>query len=388
MIRKFSVILLIIGIIISTSGCSFAGGVPKYNPKDPNPKPGLYYVGETKYFPGPATILKDGRVLIIERDLESGYDYHHIEIFDPTTGKFTKMKDFPYYIKLDYYDINYKYNIVLDDGRVLFNAGVVPQEQCPQRDAAELYQIFDPVNNSFSIVGRSAMCRVFHRYSDVKIYPYYSNETPYIMTKLKNGSVAAYCTTDFYGKKNPVYEMEIINVKNNTISKPIKKGNKNYINLTETNERFPKMRAFKYQDLINSYKQLYPEFNDDFIYFNIYKLTENRYLIISNTEADYGIRVAQVLHRGENRSAWFSPIYEYNTTTKKNKKKNEYLRSLTGRIYHLKDTNKLIIVGGAIRDVFPPINQNADPHKISFVNRVLYPDWAKKRTKKVYIYVY
>ena len=108
MIRKFSVILLIIGIIISTSGCSFAGGVPKYNPKDPNPKPGLYYVGETKYFPGPATILKDGRVLIIERDLESGYDYHHIEIFDPTTGKFTKMKDFPYYIKLDYYDINYK----------------------------------------------------------------------------------------------------------------------------------------------------------------------------------------------------------------------------------------------------------------------------------------
>ena len=111
-------------------------------------------------------------------------------------------------------------------------------------------------------------------------------------------------------------------------------------------------------------------------------------MIISNTEADYGIRVAQVLHRGENRSAWFSPIYEYNTTTKKLIKKNEYLRSLTGRIYHLKDTNKLIIVGGAIRDVFPPINQNADPHKISFVNRVLYPDWAKKRTKKVYIYVY
>ncbi len=379
-VKKFFIIfLLIFGIIISTSGCSFAGGVPKYNPKDPNPKPGLYYVGETKYLPGPATILKDGRVLIIERNSKQnvGYNYSHLEIFDPSTGKFTTIKEFPYYLNLLTPSNHPQHAIVLDDGRVLFNAGVISQETYPKKKNAELYQIYNPENNSFSILGRSSMCRSYPRHGD-QIYPYYTNIIPYIMTNLKDGKIASYCNMI------KTEEMEIVDIKNNTISKPIKKGDKDYITPPE---KYPRT-TFKYQDLVNSYIQLYPEFNDNFLFFGQHKLTENRYLIISNREVDYGIRVSEVTNSKEDNSSWFCPLYEYNIDTKELIKKNEYLRSSTGLMYPLKGTNKLIIIGGRIPNVFPQINQNAVPNAITLRDRVLYsPRWAKA-TKKIYIYVY
>lgn len=115
-----------------------------------------------------------------------------------------------------------------------------------------------------------------------------------------------------------------------------------------------------------------------------YKLTNTRYLVYATNEVDYGVTIAVY---GKVRASWFRPLYEYNTDTKELIKKNEYLRG-AGRMYHLNDTNKLIIIGGAIRDVFPPINPNADPKDISLTNRLLYPGWAKKASKKIYIYVY
>lgn len=378
--KRLGTILLFLLITTVFGGCTYAGGVPKYNPKDPNPKPGLYYVGETKYFPGPSIILKDGRVLILERNSKQniGYNYSYFEIFDPSTGKFTTINQFPYHLNLDMWVNSPHPAILLDDGRVLFNAGVIPQKDYPKVKSAELYQIYDPENNSFSIVGRSSMCRSYHRSTEDQIYPYYKNIIPYKMTNLKDGKIASYCASI---RKE---EMEIVDVKNTTISKPIKKGDKDYITPPA---KYPRT-TFKYQDLVNSYKQLYPEFNDDFMFFGKHKLTENRYLIISNREVDYGIRVSEVTNSKEDNSSWFSPLYEYNTETKELIKKHEYLRSPTELIYNLKDTNKVIIIGGRIRNVFPQINQNADPKAISLRDRVLYsPRWAKA-TKKIYIYVY
>lgn len=63
-IKNISLVFIILLAILISGSYSFAKGVPNYNPKEQNPKPGLYYIGETKYFPGPATILKDGKVLI------------------------------------------------------------------------------------------------------------------------------------------------------------------------------------------------------------------------------------------------------------------------------------------------------------------------------------
>ena len=378
------IVLITLIIVIAASGCSFAGGVPKYNPKDPNPKPGLYYVGETKYLPGPATILKDGRVLIIERNSKQnvGYNYSHLEIFDPSTGKFTTIKEFPYYLNLFTHSNHPQHAIVLDDGRVLFNAGVISQETYPEKKNAELYQIYNPENNSFSILGRSSMCRSYPRHGD-QIYPYYTNIIPYIMTNLKDGKIASYCNMI------KTEEMEIVDIKNNTISKPIKKGDKDYITPPE---KYPKGPGI-YIDLITSYRKLYPELNLDeklnlpnnsFVNLFNYKLTNTRYLVYATNEVDYGVTIAVY---GKVRTSWFRPLYEYNTDTKELIKKNEYLRG-AGRMYHLNDTNKLIIIGGAIRDVFPPINPNADPKDISLTNRLLNPGWAKKASKKIYIYVY
>ena len=64
--RLFIIFLLIFGIIISASCSSFAGGVPKYNPKDPNPKPGLYRVGSLHHERRQSWVihLDNGKILL------------------------------------------------------------------------------------------------------------------------------------------------------------------------------------------------------------------------------------------------------------------------------------------------------------------------------------
>lgn len=353
-------------------GCTYAGGVPKYNPKDPNPKPGLYYVGETKHFPIRGTVLKDGRVLILATT-KYFERVDGIEIFNPKTNKLEPYLPLPYPLFFGHTVGGIFPTLVLDDGRVLFNSGLGLIES-GNRKTANYYQIFNPVTNEISVIGRGNMCRYYYDESNPKNYFSFS---PSMMNDLGKGKVTSYC-----GSR--MEEMEIVDVKNTTISKPIKKGDKDYITPPA---KYPRT-TFKYQDLVNSYKQLYPEFNDDFMFFGKHKLTENRYLIISNREVDYGIRVSEVTNSKEDNSSWFSPLYEYNTETKELIKKHEYLRSPTELIYNLKDTNKVIIIGGRIRNVFPQINQNADPKAISLRDRVLYsPRWAKA-TKKIYIYVY
>ena len=370
-----TIFFIFVAIAITNTACC-AKGVPNYNPKDPNPKPGLYYVGETKYFPGYATVLKDGRVLIIERPYEdSPYRYQYLEIFDPSIGKFTKIKDFLYPLNLSTCFNGSHHSILLDDGRVLFNAGVVPQEEYPSLKTPELYQIYDPVNDSFSVVGRSKMCRTFVRHGD-KVYPYYANIIPYLMTKLNDGRIVSYCSNT--REKD---EMEIIDVKNNTISTPIKKGDKDYITPVKY-----KGYDYSYKDFMNSYHQLYPNLQKpvDNAYFH--KLTDSKYLIVSRGEADYGIPAEKI--KKNRYTAWFCPLYEYNPQTKKLEPKNEYLRSLTGSIYHLNNTNKMIIVGGFLPSGFFSINPNSAPSKVSLSNRLLYPSHFRKVSKKIYIYVY
>lgn len=373
----FIIFLLIFGIIISASGCSFAGGVPKYNPKDPNPKPGLYYVGETKHFPIQGTVLKDGRVLILATT-KYFERVDGVEIFDPTTNKLEQYLPLPYPLFLGHTAGGIFPTLVLDDGRVLFNSGLGLIES-GNRKTANYYQILNPVTNEISVIGRGNMCRYYYDKSNPKDYFSFS---PSMMNDLGKGKVTSYC-----GSR--MEEMEIIDLNNNTISKPIKKGDKDYITPPE---KYPKGPGI-YIDLITSYRKLYPELNLDeklnlpnnsFVNLFNYKLTNTRYLVYATNEVDYGVTIAVY---GKVRASWFRPLYEYNTDTKELIKKNEYLRG-AGRMYHLNDTNKLIIIGGAIRDVFPPINPNADPKDISLTNRLLYPGWAKKASKKIYIYVY
>lgn len=387
-IKSISLVFIILVAICITAACGFAKGVPNYNPKEQNPKPGLYYAGKTKYFPESATILKDGKVLILTGKNPSSKCVDRIEIFDPSTGKFSDVLKLPYYIALRELSFPlYEPSLLLNDGRVLLWAGVIIKEVTRN---AEVYQIYNPTDNSIKVVGTSTMCRAIPHYNG-KPYSWYMNTTPNIISQLSNGNVAAYCTrikgTAKDGKILYRNEMEIIDLKNSTISEPIKKGEYNYI----TPPEHPKSKLIL-KDLTPRYKELYPQLKFDekfsFSFFPV-KLTDERYMLISNQEADYGISTGSLnLSRPPSRNSWFSPIYEYNIQTTKLIKKYEYLRSATGRIYHLKDTNKILIIGGEIKDVLPPLNQNSEPSKISLWNRVLYPDWMRKPTKKIYIYVY
>lgn len=308
-----------------------------------------------------------------------GYEY--IEIFDSRIGKFTDIVTLPNNIGITYLSNgNYQPDLLLDDGRVLLSAGLSKHEGFSYHNA-EIYQIYDPSQNTITKVGTSAICRTYTRYKE-KFDKTYVNHTPDKMYQLNSEKIAAYCSIG-----NNRNEMEIIDIKNNTISEPIKKGDSNYIMPPKENKSYN-----FHENLVNSYKKLYPNLNlDEMFYFSIFpvKLTNERYMLISDHEVDYGINTKSLnLSHPPYRNSWFSPIYEYNIKTKELIKKNEYLRSSTGLIYHLKDTSKLLIIGGDIRDEFPPINQNAKPKDIPLKNRVLYPDWAIKATKKVYIYVY
>lgn len=375
--KRLGTILLFFLIMTVFGGCTYAGGVPKYNPKDPNPKPGLYYVGETKHFPIRGTVLKDGRVLILATT-KYFERVDGIEIFNPKTNKLEPYLPLPYPLFFGHTVGGIFPTLVLDDGRVLFNSGLGLIES-GNRKTANYYQIFDPVTNEISVIGRGNMCRYYYDESNPKNYFSFS---PSMMNDLGKGKVTSYC-----GSR--MEEMEIIDVKNTTISKPIKKGDKGYI---PPPAKYPKGPGI-YRDLKASYRKLYPELNLDenlnlpnnsFVNLYEHKLTNTRYLVYATNEVDYG--VTKTLY-GKVRESWLRPLYEYNTDTKELIKKNEYLRG-AGLIYKLNDTNKLVIIGGEVRNTFPPINPNANPKDISLIKRVMYPDWAKKETKKVYIYVY
>ena len=110
-----TIFFIFVAIAITNTACC-AKGVPNYNPKDPNPKPGLYYVGEMK-FPRQrpkALLLNNGDIFVFGGSPRwIGEEAHRDEVISLRTrkSKLTSMR-FPFWRLKDV-------GIVMNDGRVL-----------------------------------------------------------------------------------------------------------------------------------------------------------------------------------------------------------------------------------------------------------------------------
>ena len=355
-IKKFFIIfLLIFGIIISASGCSFAGGVPKYNPKDPNPKPGLYRVEDMHCARNShkATLLNDGRVLIT-----GGYSHNvgdnareTAEIFDPKTAKFEK-------IDMLYKHYGSSHNaILLDNGNVLISGGMDTFYEKAK------YEIFDYLTSKFYAGPTSAL------------YLDHSNSGWNRLYKNNDGNVFSYGRIQkiVQGKYKPYKKyysaMEVYNSNNNTVSSFITIDDKNYKKppiMSNRNEYISIKKLFGYP-------------------FDILSLGDDLFFIVSRGELDYGLKIKSFDERFASKETWFSPIYLYNKKENKEIMTSEFIRTFNPIMTKLKDTNKILITGGVIPSYIK--NSNEDPTKIPLKYRIN-RGFALKATKYAYIFIY
>ena len=305
--RLFIIFLLIFGIIISASCSSFAGGVPKYNPKDPNPKPGLYRVGSLHHERRQSWVihLDNGKILLYGYST-GGNKFKTTEIFDPSTGKFTFGEEQNYV----------PFSVVhLDDGRYLIlgsSSPYAPRDKC--------LEIYDPNINKFI---DTKVCIDDDNY-------YAGNAHIY---KLKNNNIALYKSRrlPLDKKKNElkpfkpfkqgstsVDDMYLYDINNNKLSdKPIKKGEKGYVDkdilIKELESKNP-ILSFENSNEFSMLQKIAHEKLGSYIN-RFIKLNDDKVLIIAKGCLDYGVPIDRIEQK-KFKYSWFSPIYEYNLKDK------------------------------------------------------------------------
>ncbi len=365
-IKKFFIIfLLIFGIIISASGCSFAGGVPKYNPKDPNPKPGLYRVGSLHHERRQSWVihLDNGKILLYGYST-GGNKFKTTEIFDPSTGKFTYGEEQNYV----------PFSVVhLDDGRYLILGSSSPYAA---RD--KCLEIYDPKTNKF--IDTKVCIDDNHRYhEDASIY------------KLKNNNIALYkaeLRPSDKDKKQLVYEydMYLYDINNNKLSdKPIKKGEKGYVDrdilIKELESKNP-ILSFQNSNEFSMLQKIAHEKLGSYIN-RFIKLNDDKVLIIAKGCLDYGVPIDPIEQK-KFKYSWFSPIYEYNLKDKTLIPLNQFTRFSEWKF--VKGKNMILFY-----DFYIPWYgrkyENQDPKNVPYKDR-MYRGSAAVKSKHAYVYVY
>ena len=369
--KLFIIFLLIFGIIISTSGCSFAGGVPKYNPKDPNPKPGLYRVEDINYGRAENVYinLENGKVLIYGYARTSGGKHFKTpEIFDSNKGKFYPISDMPY--------VPFS-TIQLDDGRYLVlgsSSPYAPRDKC--------LEIYDPNINKF-IDTKVCIDDNHHYPGDASIY------------KLKNNNIALYKAELRHSdkdKKQPVYEydMYLYDINNNKLSdKPIKKGEKGYVDkdilIKELREKDPEYCFMGSNEFTMMRKVV-----NDLLGANTYtyiKLDNNKVLIIARKLVDYGVPIDSIENgKYKNSKSWYSPLYEYNLKDKTLHPLNEYIGAVAPFTINIKERNMLLIYGTLI-PWYGEKYINKSPKDVPYKERI-HRVSANIGSRHAYVYIY
>lgn len=371
-VKKFFVIfLLIFGIIISTSGCSFAGGVPKYNPKDPNPKPGLYRVEDINYGRAENVYinLENGKVLIYGYARTSGGKHFKTpEIFDSNKGKFYPISDMPY--------VPFS-TIQLDDGRYLIlgsSSPYAPRDKC--------LEIYDPNINKF--IDTKVCIDDNHYYpGDASIY------------KLKNNNIALYkaeLRSSDKDKKQLIYEydMYLYDIKNNKLSdKPIKKGEKGYVDI-EILKKELKEKDPEYCFMGSNEFTMMRKVVNNVLGANTYtyiKLDNNKVLIIARKLVDYGVPIDSIENgKYKNSKSWYSPLYEYNLKDNTLHPLNEYIGAVAPFTINIKERNMLLIYGTLI-PWYGKKYINKSPKDVPYKERI-HRVSANIGSRHAYVYIY
>lgn len=379
--KLFIIFLLIIGIIISAFCSSFAGGVPKYNPKDPNPKPGLYRVEDINYRRAENVYinLENGKVLIYGYAKTSGGKHFKTpEIFDSNKGKFYPISDMPY--------VPFS-TIQLDDGRYLVlgsSSPYAPRDKC--------LEIYDPNINKFI---DTKVCIDDDNYcaGDASIF------------KLKNNNIALYKSRrlpldkkksepkpfkPFKRGSTSVYDMYLYDINNNKLSdKPIKKGEKGYVDkdilIKELREKDPEYCFMGSNEFTMMRKVV-----NDLLGANTYtyiKLDNNKVLIIARKLVDYGVPIDSIENgKYKNSKSWYSPLYEYNLKDKTLHPLNEYIGAVAPFTINIKERNMLLIYGTLI-PWYGEKYINKSPKDVPYKERI-HRVSANIGSRHAYVYIY
>ena len=364
---KTSFLKLFFGIICCfiVINCAWAAGVPKYNPSDPNPKPGLYRVGDMNYARGSFVIsrLSDDKILITgHTKLRNAKHNKTAEILDLNTGKFKAISDTNYF--------SYR-SFVLSDGRILLLGGITPVYA-----SKNCLEIFDPKTNKFI---DTKICKIDE----------YSFDGNAMMYEINNDTYALYIRDydkpyTINSRLHPKFLMYVYDAKTNTITdEPIRQGQDKYIEY-QTLENKKSGRYFDSSSV--ECKTMRKIAKEKIGSFNYLKLNDEKVLIFARNLVDYGVRVDSIENgKYKDKKSWFSPMYEYNINNQTLTPINEYVRATYHFAMRLKNKNALMLYGGAIP--FGNYNPQADPAKIPYEMRIKKTD-RDTDSKYVYVYVY
>ena len=325
--------------------------VPKFDPKDPNPKPGLYRVEDMNYARDHhlSVALNDGRVLIIAGNsrLVGDKTRNTVEIFDPKTSKFTKLKMNLECSRIPERNLR---AILLNNGNVLIIGGMYFDKEKSQ--FIKQYQIFNPKTNEFI----NGPFSVSDREAGIWIWKSDNNNIINIQQEYRNSRTIEKYDTD----TNSIIEI-----------------------IPEESDEY------KYN--INEYRR-----SQRFLFAKLNYISENighfsEYAILSDdeviatalSEIDYGKKVND-FKNGEYKTyySWYSPMYLINFRTKEIKPLNEFVRSAIPSMVKIKGKNQILITGGCV----PKYVKNPDkPFPYEYRINL----WtAMKATKHAYILVY
>lgn len=351
--KRLGIILLFLIITTVFCGCTYAGGVPKYNPKDPNPKPGLYRVGDMNYRRDVLSVvpLNNKKILFfgIIRLFDTSANYKTSEIFNLDTGKFTIGEPSNYYLK------SY---VKLDDGRIVILGGKNRSnlsEQC--------LEIYDPKTNKF--IDTKICIGDGKTYTkDAKIY------------KLNNNTIALYNTKDKYHNEYVMYRYD---VNSNTLSEKIlEKGDNGYVDKDKLTQ------PSKLNNLDASREKALSEKIGRFSYLN---LQNGKGLIIARDYVDYGVPVDSIIKvQSIFDQSWYSPIYEYDFKDETLTPINQFAPFTSFRHIKIKDKNLILIYRTTISSRKQKY-ANQPPKRVPYKDRIFVDD-TTVFSKHAYIYIY
>lgn len=353
----YKLFVFFILFILSNSIC-IAGEIPKFNPKDTNPKPGLYRLDRmhNRRYKHPMTILQDGKVFIsgTDADFSDGKGYKTAEIFNPKTGKFSEIET------LFAHNILGHKSVLMSNGNVLLSCGyekkVIPVMVNDRTKGR--YEIYDTATNKFYPGPKSNL----------------SCKRPVFLENNNDGNIIAYGVAEIEGKLRTVYEE--YNVKSNTVSNIAKynNSNDNLYYIGKHKEKDPK----KLMSFVRE--------NIGFPYNQIAYLSNGNYLYAAMKEVDYGVKLSnEITSRYEKNTSWFSPLYIINENKWEIINIGEYLRSRYPTCVKLKDKNMILITGG-LYPLFLLYNPDIDPKDIPLDVRIF--DAGGNASRSAYIFVY
>ncbi len=362
---KTSFLKLFFGIICCfiVINCSWAAGIPKYNPSDPNPKPGLYRVGDMNYEENIMFCisgLPDNRILFAGYSPDNSFHKNNAEIFVSSTGKFQTIIDTNY--------MPYKCAL-MDNGRVLLLGRSIRGLGLATHSCLEIY---DPKSDKFIDTHICKNDRFFNSLG------YKTNPS---LSKLDNGKFTVYIREMYGIPYTQRYALYIYDSNNNTITdEPILEGEEGFVipDVSSNDGTLPFSDA--------EYKTMKKNIEGRIGSFHHLVLNDERILIFARDLVDYDVRVDSIEDgKYKGKKSWFSPMYEYNIKTQILKPLYEYIPSAYSKGVSVNNNTYLIFYNSIPHEIH---NTSFDSKKIPYGMRVNKTPDKTKRIKNTYFYIY